>query len=318
MRKEGDSSKKQKIVFMGTPWIATMALKALVDKNYDVVAVVTQPDKLLNKKGVPIFSPVKLLAIEYGIKVLQPTKIGDIKDELEKIDADMYFTCAYGQFIPESILNLPKFGCFNAHASILPALRGGAPIHWAIISGFSETGITIMKMVKKMDAGDIYIVYKIRIDENDTTTTLTKKLGDLVYRSIIEQLHKIFNDEIKPIKQIDRLVSYAYNITKEQEKLDFNLPSYYVNNWVKALSEIPGAYGIYEEKRVKFFKSCLTEIKSEYEPGTISNLSPEGIYISTSDFDILIKEIQIEGKSRTLYSNYHNGNRLFQIGKRFN
>lgn len=318
MRKEGDSSKKQKIVFMGTPWIATMALKALIDKNYDVVAVITQPDRLINKKGVQVYSPVKLFAIEKGIKIFQPEKISEIKDDLEKINADMFFVCAFGQFIPESILNLPKFGSFNAHASVLPSLRGGAPIHWAIISGFTETGISIMKMVKKMDAGDIYSIYKIPIEENDTTTTLTRKLGYVVYKSIVEQLPKIFNNEIRPAKQIDRLVSYAYNITKEQEKLNFNLPSFYVNNWVKALSETPGAYGIYENKRIKFFKSCLTDIKSIYEPGTISDLSHKGIYIATSDFDILIQEIQVEGKPRVLYSNYHNGNRLFQVGKRFN
>lgn len=318
MRKEGDSGKKQKVVFMGTPWIATMALKGLIDRNYDVAAVITQPDKLINKKGSPIFSPVKVLALQKGIKILQPLKIGEAKDELEKINADMFVTCAYGQFIPDSILNLPKLGCFNVHASVLPALRGGAPIHWAIISGFDETGITIMKTVKKMDAGDIYAIYKIAIDKEDTTTTLTKKLGDLAYKSVVEQIPKIFNNEIKPVKQLDRLVSYAYNITKEQEKLNFDLPSFYVHNWIRALSEIPGAFGIYQNKRIKFFKSDLTGIKSVHEPGTISNLTPEGIFVSTKDFEILIREIQIEGKNRILYSNYHNGNRLFKVGMRFN
>lgn len=317
MRKEGDCSENKKIVFMGTPWIATQALKALIDKNYDVVAVVTQPDKVINKKGTYNFSPVKSLALERGIKIFQPLKISEIKDELISLQPDMFITCAYGQFIPDSILSIPKYGCFNTHASVLPLLRGGAPIHWAIINGFKETGITLMKTVKKMDAGDIYAIYKTEIEDFDTTTTLTKKLGNVVYRILVEQIPRIFNNEIVPNVQNEQEATFGYNITKEQEKISFNQSANDVRNWIRGLSDIPGGYALFSKKRVKLFNAYVTDLQSTLEPGTISYLTQDGIYVATTDFDILITEIQIEGKPKTTFANYFNGNRFFYVGKRF-
>lgn len=317
MRKEGDSSQNKKIVFMGTPWIATKALKALIDLHYEIVGVITQPDKVIKNK-TPMFSPVKILALENGLKVFQPYKISEIKDELSALKPDMLVTCAYGQFIPDSILNIAPYGCFNAHASVLPQLRGGAPIHWAIINGFDKTGITIMKTVKKMDAGDIYSIYTIGIDNDDTTSSLTHKLGDVVYRSLLEQLPNIFNNLIQPIQQDESLVSFAYNITKEQEKINFNLPAINVCNWIRGLSDVPGGYALFNNKRVKLFKALVTNNPSVELPGTIMSLDKSGIYIATNDFDILVREIQLEGKERISYSKFHIGDRFFKVGMRFN
>lgn len=222
MGEKGSSCKNKKIVFMGTPEISTYALNALLDKGYDVVGIVSQPDKPTGRNKKIVFSEVKKLALEKNITLFQPLKIKEIKEELIKLKPFAYVTCAFGQFLPDEILEIPQFGCINIHASLLPKYRGGAPIHWSIINGDDETGVCLMKSVRKMDAGDVYCYRKIKIDNSDTTSVLFKKMNDLVYDIVYLDLEKVFLGDFKPKKQDESKVSFAFNITKENEKLNFN------------------------------------------------------------------------------------------------
>ena len=210
----------KRIVFMGTPEFAVPVLNELI-KNYNVVLVVSQPDREKDRKGNLLMTPTKKLAIDYNIDVYQPTKI---KEEYEKIlnyKPDIIITCAYGQILPNEILNYPKYGCINVHGSLLPKYRGGAPIHHAIINGEKETGITIMYMDSKMDSGDIIYQSKIVIGDNDNLDKIYKEMSFLGARTLLEILPQIFEGTNSRIKQDETLVSFGLNITKEEEKIDF-------------------------------------------------------------------------------------------------
>ncbi|BAC43840.1 methionyl-tRNA formyltransferase [Malacoplasma penetrans] len=314
MGEKRNSCKNKKIVFMGTPEIATYALNALLEKSFDVVAVVCQPDKPIGRKKEIIFSSVKKLAIEKNIKFFQPNKIKEIENELKELNPFAFVTCAFGQFIPDSILSIPEFGCINIHASLLPKYRGGAPIHWAVINGEKETGVCLMRTIKQMDAGDVYCSRKVNIEESDTTSTLFKKMNNLVYDIVLNDLEKVFNLEYPPIKQDESKVSFAYNISKDDEKINFEKNAVEIVNLIRGLSETPGAYCFINDKKMKLFKAVSTNSKSNNAPGTINNISKEGILISTKDFDILVKEVQIEGKNRQEVKNILNGNSEIKIG----
>lgn len=317
MRKEGDSCKNKKIVFMGTPEIATYALKALIDKGFEIIAVITQPDKPVGREKQMQFSKIKEFALKNNLILFQPNKLSEIKQELIELKPFAFVTCAFGQFIPESILAIPEFGCINVHASLLPKYRGGAPIHWSIINGDTKTGVCLMKTIKKMDAGDVYCSKEIHIDNNDTTTTLFKKMNDLVYQIVFNELDKVFDLTYKPIAQDESKVTFAYNISKENEKINLNSTAFQIRNLIRGLSEKPGAYCFLDNKKIKFFNAEILSNLSNKQPGTIVNISKNGLEIATNDKDILIKEIQVEGKKRQFVKDIINGKNIFEIGKIF-
>lgn len=296
----------KRIVFMGTPEFAVPVLNELI-KNYNVVLVVSQPDREKDRKGNLLMTPTKKLAIDYNIDVYQPTKI---KEEYEKIlnyKPDIIITCAYGQILPNEILNYPKYGCINVHGSLLPKYRGGAPIHHAIINGEKETGITIMYMDSKMDSGDIIYQSKIEIGDNDNLDKIYKEMSFLGARTLLEILPQIFEGTNSRIKQDETLVSFGLNITKEEEKIDFNQSSLRIHNKIRGLSSIPGAYALINDKRMKIYESKLTDIPSKNVPGTIVKIDKKGILVSTNDKDIIITDIKLEGKKRCLVKDFING-----------
>lgn len=296
----------KRIVFMGTPEFAVPVLNELI-KNYNVVLVVSQPDREKDRKGNLLMTPTKKLAIDYNIDVYQPTKI---KEEYEKIlnyKPDIIITCAYGQILPNEILNYPKYGCINVHGSLLPKYRGGAPIHHAIINGEKETGITIMYMDSKMDSGDIIYQSKIEIGDNDNLDKIYKEMSFLGARTLLEILPQIFEGTNSRIKQDETLVSFGLNITKEEEKIDFNQSSLRIHNKIRGLSSIPGAYALINDKRMKIYESKLTDIPSKNVPGTIVKIDKNGILVSTNDKDIIITDIKLEGKKRCLVKEFING-----------
>ncbi len=296
----------KRIVFMGTPEFAVPVLNELI-KNYNVVLVVSQPDREKDRKGNLLMTPTKKLAIDYNIDVYQPTKI---KEEYEKIlnyKPDIIITCAYGQILPNEILNYPKYGCINVHGSLLPKYRGGAPIHHAIINGEKETGITIMYMDSKMDSGDIIYQSKIEIGDNDNLDKIYKEMSFLGARTLLEILPQIFEGTNSRIKQDETLVSFGLNITKEEEKIDFNQSSLRIHNKIRGLSSIPGAYALINDKRMKIYESKLTDIPSKNVPGTIVKIDKNGILVSTNDKDIIITDIKLEGKKRCLVKDFING-----------
>ena len=307
-----------KVVFMGTPSFVVPILEALID-NYNVIMVVCQPDKEKDRKGNIIYSPCKEIALKNDIEVYQPNKIRDEYQYILDKNPDIIITAAYGQIIPLEILEYPKYGCINVHGSLLPKLRGGAPIHHAIINGDKFAGVTIMYMDKKMDAGDIISQRSIEIGENTILDDLYYKLSIIGRDLLLDTLPSIFNGTNDRIKQDENKVTFGFNITKEEEKIDFNDTSNNIHNKIRGLSSIPGAYAIINNKRMKIYLSEKTNNISKSKPGTINDINENGIIVSTKDYDIILKDIKLEGKNRCNVKDFINGiRREDYIGGVFN
>ena len=298
--------KDLKVIFMGTPDFCVPILKALSEKC-NVIAVVTQPDKEVGRKKEISYSPIKKTAIDLGIKVLQPVKIKEEYKEIIDLNPDIIITCAYGQIVPEVILNYPKYGCINVHASLLPKLRGGAPIHKAIIYGYDVTGITIMYMDKGMDTGDMISKKEVKIEDNDTAETLHDKLQKISVTLLLETLPKIISGTNKREKQDDNRATYAYNISRQEEHVDFNRTSREVFNQIRGLNSWPGAYAVLDDKSIKLWLSKISENYYDAKPGTIVNLDKNGMEIVTKDGSVLITELQLPGKRKTNIKDFING-----------
>lgn len=298
---------KLRIIFMGTPEFSVNVLQGLIS-NYDVIGVVTQPDKEVGRKHEIKFSPVKELALKNDIRVFQPIKIKEDYADIVKLNPDMIVTCAYGQLIPKVLLDLPKYGCINVHASLLPKLRGGAPIHKAIINNYTRTGVTIMYMVEKMDAGDIISQIDTPIYPNDDVGILHDRLSEMGTKLLLDTIPNIISGNINPIKQKDEEVTYAWNITREEEKIDFSKDTIDIYNQIRGLNPWPGAYAILDGNVVKIYKSRISEsFFTTKKDGEIGKLYDDGIGISTHDGEIIITELQFAGKRKMSAKEYLNG-----------
>lgn len=304
-----------RVVFMGTPIFSVPILDALI-KNYKVKAVVTQPDKQVGRSGKVAKPPVKIKAEENNILVIQLDKIKEQYQEIIDLDPDLIVTCAYGQILPKELLDYPKYGCINVHASLLPNLRGGAPIHRSIINGYSKTGITIMYMAEGMDDGDIITQREVEITSDDTASTLHDKLSIVGSELLIETLPSILEGTNERIKQDSSKVTFAPIITKEDEKIDFNKSSKEVYNQIRGLNSFPGAYFMLNGKRFKVWESIIgDEVFHQHINGEIVKLYKEGIGIKTNNGVIILTVIQPEGKGRMKASDYLNGQKENIVGK---
>ena len=295
-----------RIVFMGTPSFAVPILEEVI-KKYNVVMVVSQPDREKDRKGNIIYSPCKQLALDNNIEVFQPIKIKDEYQKILDIKPDIIITAAYGQIIPSIILDYPKYGCINVHGSLLPKLRGGAPVHHAIINGDKVAGVTIMYMDKKMDSGDIISQASTDIGDDTTLDELYSRLSYMGRDLLMDTLPSIFNGTNKRIKQNEEEVTYGLNITKEEEKINFNNSINDIHNRIRGLSSIPGAYAILNGKRMKIYKSIKTNILSNDKAGVIVKIDSDGIYVTTNDYIIRLIDIKLEGKNRCLVKDFING-----------
>ena len=299
--------KKLNIVFMGTPDFGVKVLEGLIEKH-NVIAVVSQPDKKVGRKHVLRHTPIKTVALDHNIKVLQPSNIKDDYEKIKDLNPDMIVTCAYGQFVPDNILNIPKYGSINVHASLLPKYRGGAPIHRAIINGDSKTGVTIMYMAKKMDAGDIISQREVIIKEDDNLESLHDKLSVVGRDLLLDTIEDIIACKSSRVKQDENLVSYAYNITREDERLDFNKTTIEIYNHIRGLSPLPGAFTTLDGKLVKVYSSYMSDrVFTTKENGEIVAIYKDGIGVSTKDGEIIITQIKIEGKNKVKVADYLNG-----------
>ena len=310
--------KNLKVLFMGTPDFSVNVLAGLIE-NYDVVGVVTQPDREVGRHREIKFSPVKELALENNIRVYQPEHIKTEYSDLLKLKVDMIVTCAYGQIIPKKLLDFPKYGCINVHASLLPKLRGGAPIHKAIINNYPRTGVTIMYMVEKMDAGDIISQVDTPIYPEDNVGTLHDRLSKMGTKLLLETIPNIISGTISPIKQNEDEATYAWNVSREEEKIDFNKKTIDIYNQIRGLSPWPGAYAILDGVNIKIYASRISEsFFTTKRNGEIGKIYEDGIGVSTSDGEIIITEIQFAGKRRMTVKEYFNGtNPEKLIGKVF-
>ncbi|MBY0097629.1 methionyl-tRNA formyltransferase [Mesobacillus maritimus] len=290
-----------KIVFMGTPDFSVPVLQQLIHDGYEVIAVVTQPDRPVGRKKVLTPPPVKVEAVKQGIPVFQPEKIRQ-KDELEKIlslKPDLVVTAAFGQILPKELLEAPQFGCINVHASLLPELRGGAPIHYAIINGYEKTGITIMYMAEKLDAGDILTQVEVQIEENDNVGTLHDKLSKAGAKLLSESVPKLLNGELTPIKQNDEEATFAWNIKREQEKIDWSKTGTEIYNHVRGMNPWPVAYSTLNGSVLKIWKTEKLKVSVGAEPGTILSIEDDGFVVASGDqTGIKVTELQPAGKKR--------------------
>ena len=309
--------KDLKVIFMGTPVFCVPILEELI-KETNVIAVVTQPDKEVGRKREISFSPIKKVALDHNIKVLQPVKIKEEYSDVINLNPDIIITCAYGQIVPLAILNCPKYGCINVHASLLPKLRGGAPIHKAIIYGYEKTGVTIMYMDKGMDTGDMISKCEVKIEDNDTASSLHDKLSAISVPLLMKTLPSIINKTNKREKQNDDEATYAYNVSREEEHVSFDKSSKEVFNQIRGLNSWPGAYAVLDGKNIKLWSSSITNNKYDKAPGTIINLDKNGLLVTTKDGSVLIKELQLPGKKKMNIKDFINGNKKEDyIGKCF-
>lgn len=295
------------IVFMGTPEFAVPILEGLID-NYKVKAVVTQPDKPVGRDGIIRKSPIKEVAEKNMILVLQPENLKEEWQLVTDLKPTLIVTCAYGQIVPRELLVYPEYGCINVHASLLPKLRGGAPIHRAIINGYKETGITIMHMNPRLDEGDMISQTKIEIEETDTASTLHDKLSILGRNLLLETLPSIIDGTAKRIPQNNDEATYAFNIKPEDEKIDFSKTKRQIYNQVRGLNSWPGAYTLLKGKRMKIYSCRLTDnVYSNRFDGEIVALYKDGIGVKVSNGEIIITELQLEGKKKMNAEDFLNG-----------
>lgn len=299
-----------KIIFMGTPDFAVPSLEALNEK-YEVVLVVSQPAKPEGRKGILKNPPVALKALELDIQLFQPEHIKNEYEYFKNIQADMIVTAAYGQFIPTKILNLYK-KCINVHGSLLPNHRGGAPIQRAIINGDKKTGVTIMEMVKKMDAGRMYASSEIPILDSDNNSSLFEKLAIIGKNLLMENIEDIYNGKNEGIMQNEEEATISPNIAPEEEKINFNIDARKVFNLIRGLSDEPGAYCEYNGQRIKIYKASIEKNDSDASPGTIINIK-KSLVVKCKTDAISILELQIPGKKRMNVKDFLNGQKLLKL-----
>lgn len=293
--------KELKIVFMGTPEFSVPVLEGVIE-NYKVRAIVTQPDRNGN------ISPVKQVAQKHTILVIQPENIKENFEEVLALEPDLIITCAYGQILPKEILNYPKYGCINVHASLLPKLRGGAPIHRAIMDGYNKTGITIMHMNEKMDEGDIITQREVEIQDTDTASILHDKLSILGRDLLLETLPSIIDGTAPRIPQNREEATYAPTLKREDERINFSKSKRVIYNKVRGLNSWPGAYCLFRGKILKVWSCYITD---NYFPllfdGEITKIYPDGIGVKVSDGEIVFTEVQLEGKRKMSAIDFVNG-----------
>lgn len=292
---------------MGTPEFSVPILDMLI-KNYNVVGVVTQPDKEIGRKRILTPSPIKVLALENNIEVVTPKRLKDEVDSVLAFQPDIIITCAYGQIVPVDILNYPKYGCINVHASLLPKYRGGAPIQRAIMNGEVKTGVTIMYMNAGLDTGDMIAKKELIIGNNDNYDVVSDNLR-IVGRDLLEEvLPSILKGNIKRVVQNNDEATYASIITRDDEKIDFHKTTFEIYNHIRGLSTTPSAYAMLDGKVVKIYSSRMSDhIHLNKKCGEIVKIYKDGIGISTKDSEIVITDIKMEGKKRVSVKEFLNG-----------
>lgn len=305
-----------RVIFMGTPDFAAASLKALIDAGHEIQAAVTQPDKPKGRSGELSPSPVKVLAEKNGIKVYQPVKVREKEfvEVLEGYKPDVIVVVAFGQIIPESILNIPKYGCINVHGSLLPKYRGAAPIQWAMLDGEKETGITTMLMDKGLDTGDMLIKRVVRIEEDETSGTLFEKLMKLGAEALTDTLSGLEKGELIPEKQGESPTDYARMLTKSMGIIDFNNTAAKLDCFVRGMNPWPSAYTVLNGKTLKIWAAKPIEMKGE--AGMVLEVRKDSFVVACGEGALEIFEVQLEGKKRMSAGEFLKGTKL-AAGQRF-
>ncbi|WP_250673315.1 methionyl-tRNA formyltransferase [Paraclostridium ghonii] len=301
-----------KIVFMGTPEFAVPCLQKIIDEGHEVVSVVTQPDKPKGRGKKLAMPPVKELALKYDIPVYQPLKAREesFVETLKELNPELIVVVAFGQILPKSILNIPKYGCVNVHASLLPRYRGAAPLNWVIINGEEKTGVTTMYMDEGLDTGDMILKSEIPLDDEITAGELHDKMmidGAQVLKETIDLISK---GQAPREKQNNENTCYSPIMNKSLGNIDWNKSAKDIHNLIRGINPWPSAYTTYEAQTMKIWKTKVINENSDKKPGTILSVGKEGIEVSTGEGSIQIKEIQMSGKKRMEVHEYIKGNNI--------
>ncbi len=301
-----------KIVFMGTPDFAVPSLQALIDAGHEIAAVYTQPDKPVGRRQELTAPPVKELALEYGIPVYQPTKMrdGTLAEQLRQLAPDLIAVVAYGRLLPKEILEIPPMGCINVHASLLPKYRGAGPIQWAVINGEKETGITTMHMAEGLDTGDILLVAKTPIGEEETAGELFDRLAPLGADCLKKTVQALAQGRIAPVKQDESKATNAPMLNKEMAVLDFTKPAQELYNLIRGLNPWPVAVTEFQGKRLKVFAAQVQP--GSGEPGTV--LDAQQFVIACGQDALRFTEVQLEGSRRMSAEEFLRGKQII-VGK---
>lgn len=285
---------------MGTPDFAVPALQSLVESEHDVIGVVTQPDRPRGRSGKPQFSPVKEAALKAEIPVYQPEKVRDeaFVHILRGLHPDVIIVVAFGQILPQQILELPQYGCINVHASLLPKLRGAAPIQWSVINGDEESGVTIMQMDEGLDTGDILLVERYRLAPKETGGSLFDRLSHLGGPLVLEALKCAEAGTLKPVPQEHEKHTYARMLSKSLGNLDFERPAVELERLIRGLNPWPSAYTRWDGKLLKIWEADVAEGDVQEKPGTVIAADKDGIMVQTGDGALRITSLQLEGKKR--------------------
>ena len=308
-----------RIVYFGTPQFAVPTLRMLIESRHPVVGVVTQPDRPRGRGQKVTDAPVKTLALEHGLPIVQPTTLRDA-DTVNTIagwQPDLGVVAAYGRIIPDSLLAIPRLGMINVHASLLPKYRGAAPVHRAVIDGERETGVTIMRVVKELDAGDMLAVVRRPIGPDETSDEVERDLADIGARLLVDVVDRLAAGPVPEERQDFMLATYAPKITREDGLIDWALPAAFVHNRVRGLYPWPHAYTFLDGARVIVLKTRVEDAATTEAPGTIVAVSRDAIHVATGhNGRIAIEELQPEGK-RPMAAREFLAGRALVAGQRF-
>ena len=297
-----------RLLFMGTPEISAKVLREVINEGYNVIGVIAQPDRPVGRKGELAKVPTKIVAEENNIPVFQPVKIRKEYDFVKELNPDLILTVAYGQIVPQGLLDIPRFGCLNLHGSLLPKYRGAAPIQYALINNEKVSGMTLMEMIDKMDAGKMYAKQEVILDENDNSTSLFEKMGDAACQLVKDALPLYLEGKLPGEEQDESLVTFCPTIKPEQEKLDLQLSTLELYGWIRGLSDHPGAYLYLDNLKLKIYKARPILNAIEGEVGEIVRADKGGLILQCKDGQLSLLEIQKEGKKRMDFKSFINGN----------
>lgn len=301
-----------KIVFMGTPDFSVNALENIVKAGHDVVGVITQPDKTKGRGGKMQYTPVKEKALELGLDVYQPQRVKETEfiEKLKEMNPDAIVVIAFGQILPKAILDMPKYGCINVHASLLPKYRGAAPIQWSVIDGEKETGVTTMYMNEGLDTGDIIDKVVVPIDKKETGGSLFDKLAIEGGKLILKTLIELENGTAVRTPQDDSKSNYAGMINKQLGKIDFNKSANEIERLIRGLNPWPSAYTKMDGKTLKIWDADVDDSENDSAPGTITEVGKDFIRVATGKGSLKILELQLEGKKRMKTRDFLNGAKI--------
>jgi len=308
---------KTRIVFMGTADFSKAILEMLIEENYNVVGVVSQPDRPVGRKHILKPTLVKEVAMAHDIVCLQPERIRKDYQAVLDLKPDLIISAAYGQLVPKALLECPKLGCINVHASLLPKLRGGAPVHYAIMEGHEKTGVTIMYMAEKMDAGDMLAAVETPISDKDTLGELYERLTNLGAELLKEVLPDFLAGKLTPVSQNEEEATFAPTISREKEHVSFNRTVREVDCHIRGLNPWPVAFAVYQGQNIKLWAGHPSDLIAYGKPGTIVQVDKTGIYVACKDGIYCLDEIQVPGKKRMTVKDYMNGSNQFVLNGYF-